>query len=85
MARRQMMKRKKTVPTISFVNERKTNPDWFQNLDDPRFRQDWRFVPTTHKKDLKIDALQKVGTPFKHLLAVTIRNLRGDTLSTKPC
>ena len=68
-----------------FINERKTNLDWFRNLDDPRFRQDWRFVPTKHKKDLKIDALPE---SLKYaiqtfLLAVTIRNLRGDTLEHK--
>ena len=67
------------------VNERTTKVDWFRNLDAPHFNQDWRFVPTRHKKDLKIDNLPE---SLKYaiqtfLLAVAIRNLREDKFEHK--
>lgn len=67
------------------VNERTTTVDWFRNLDAPRFNQDWRFVPTRHKKDLRIDELPKSLEYAIHtfILAVTIRNLRGDNFEHK--
>ena len=67
------------------VNERTTTVDWFRNLDAPRFNQDWRFVPTRHKKDLRIDELPKSLKYAIHtfILAVTIRNLRGDNFEHK--
>jgi hypothetical protein len=67
------------------INERTTEVDWFRNLDDPRFKQDWKFVPTRHKKDLKIDGLPPslVYAIQAFILAVAIRNLRGDKLEHK--
>tara|TARA_B100000780_G_scaffold275278_1_gene241638 strand:+ start:688 stop:3483 length:2796 start_codon:yes stop_codon:yes gene_type:complete len=67
------------------INERAIAVDWFRNLDAPRFKQDWMFVPTRHKKDLKIDglpgSLEYAIQAF--ILAVTIRNLRGDKFEHK--
>jgi len=67
------------------INERAITVDWFRNLDDPRFEQDWKFVPTKHKKDLDINCLpQSLKYAIQaFILAVTIRNLRGDKFEHK--
>jgi len=67
------------------VNDRVTNVDWFRNLDDPKFEQDWKFVPTKHKKDHQIDRLPRSleYAIQAFILAVTIRNLRGDKFEHK--
>ena len=67
------------------INDRVTNVDWFRNLDDPKFEQDWKFVPTKHKKDHQIDQLPRSleYAIQAFILAVTIRNLRGDNFEHK--
>lgn len=67
------------------VNERITSVDWFRNLDEPCFNQDWKFVPTRHKKDLEIVELPQSLKYAIHsfILAVAIRALRGDKFEHK--
>jgi hypothetical protein len=68
------------------INQNQPQVDWFRNLDEPRFTQDWSsFVPTRHKKDYWVPSLPRSlkYAILTFILAVTIRNLRGDNLEHK--
>ena len=70
------------------VTERDTKYDWFVNLDSHPFNSDWKtFIPEPNRAD-SIDHMDELPLSLKEaiysfIIAVTIRNLRGDQFEHK--
>ena len=69
------------------ITKRKTEVDWFRNLDNPlTYDSDWQdFLPNKHTKDFNLGdlPLSLKEAIYSFLVGVSIRNLRGDEYEHK--